>query len=149
MFVQKYGNVLEATRNSLRVYNWIKATLPSSLVNEDILPLVTQQILPDPADDHVLQAATISKANVIVTDNTRHFPEYIVSSYGIVVKMPDEVIAEIIGSNWDRSMLIIKRMHNRFQNPAIPWKEFLGTCQTQHSLPRTAERIRQGRPQTT
>ena len=35
LFLKKYGNVLDAHRNSLRVYNWIKTALPSCEYHED------------------------------------------------------------------------------------------------------------------
>ncbi len=75
LFVKKYANVLEATRNSLRVYNSIRVSFPSFLVSEDFSSQVSQQILPNPVDVHVLQAAIYCNADVIVTDNVRHFPD--------------------------------------------------------------------------
>lgn len=45
------------------------------------------------SDRHVLAAAVISKADVIVTDNVRHFPPDACEPYGIEVQTADEFLS--------------------------------------------------------
>jgi predicted nucleic acid-binding protein len=52
--------------------------------------------LPDPEDRHVLAAAIIAEANVIVTVNLKDFPVDVLSRYGIKAQHPDSFIAEMI-----------------------------------------------------
>ena len=48
--------------------------------------------LPDAADAHVMGAAVLASAQVIVTWNLRHFPERNVAEYGMLVQSPDEFL---------------------------------------------------------
>ena len=145
-FIKKHGNVLEATRNSLRVYNWVTNKFPTSLVEGDLPTSANLIELPDPADAHVVRSAILCKANVIVTDNVRHFPQSIVNRYGIEVKTADEVISDVIDAEPDISILIVTRIYNRLQNPKRSWKEFLETWETDHRLIKTADKLRQVTP---
>jgi hypothetical protein len=47
--------------------------------------LVGSYGLPDPSDEHVLAAAVVGQAGVLVTDNLRHFPRQAVPSQMHVV----------------------------------------------------------------
>lgn len=46
--------------------------------------------LPDGNDRHVLAAAIVARAGVIVTFNTQDFPERVLKSYGLEAQHPDE-----------------------------------------------------------
>lgn len=56
---------------------------------EDLIDAV---VLPDPDDRHVLAAAIVAGANVIVTKNLRHFPSEAVAKYGIEALHPDDFL---------------------------------------------------------
>ena len=47
----------------------------------------------DPGDRHVLAAAIVGQADVVVTDNVRHFPDDACEPYGIEVQTPDEFLS--------------------------------------------------------
>ena len=145
LFLKKYGNVLDADRNSLRVYNWIKTALPSSIVQGDHSSTPIPLELPAPADLHVLQSAIHCNADIIVTDNIRDFPSSVVKDYGIEVKTADEVIANVINAEWDRSMLIVSRIFNRIHSPMMTFTKFISIWETEHDLVRTADRLRKGK----
>lgn len=49
----------------------------------EIVAEIRHPMLPDPADQHVLTAALIGRANVIVTDNLRHFPATVLHPLGL------------------------------------------------------------------
>ena len=145
LFFKKHGNILEATRNSLRVYNWIKNAVPEALVVGDISFPSNLDELPDPNDVHVLQSAILCNADVIVTDNIRHFPESVTKRYGIEVKTADQVISEVIEAERDRSMAIVDKIFERLRNPNRSWNEFVRTWEKDHRLIRTADILRQDR----
>lgn len=59
-------------------------------------PLEKGLTLPDPNDLHVLAAAILCKADVIVTFNTKDFPHNYVSGFQIEVQHPDEFVTNLI-----------------------------------------------------
>ncbi len=58
--------------------------------------LVTSLTLPDPNDRHVLAAAIVANADVIVTRNLRDFPATALSPYGIEAQHPDEFVRHLL-----------------------------------------------------
>jgi len=53
--------------------------------------------LPDPDDRHVLAAAILSHAGVIVTYNTNDFPAEVLAPHGIEAQHPDDFITHLFG----------------------------------------------------
>jgi hypothetical protein len=56
---------------------------------QDLIPSLT---LPDVNDRHVLAAAIVARADVIVTYNLKDFPATILEQYGIEAQHPDEFL---------------------------------------------------------
>ena len=52
--------------------------------------------LPDPNDRHVLAAAIVGHADVIVTHNLRHFPAETLDRYNIEAQHPDEFLRHLL-----------------------------------------------------
>jgi predicted nucleic acid-binding protein len=75
--------------------------------------------LPDPADAHVLAAASKARATIIVTENTRHFPVRLVSRFGIETRTTDTFIAETVTLDVDQSVAALKSMRLRFRRPEL------------------------------
>lgn len=65
---------------------------PEALVDvpEEIIKAITT--LPDLKDCHVLAAAILSKANTIVTSNTKHFPHEALEKYGVLCQSADDFL---------------------------------------------------------
>ncbi|WP_243613868.1 PIN domain-containing protein [Shimia aestuarii] len=96
----------------------IEAAFPESLVTgyevfEDKLKL------PDPGDNHVLAAAISTSAQVIVTDNLADFPAEALSPHAIDAISADDFIADTIELDPSEAILALRRMRERFANPAI------------------------------
>ena len=58
--------------------------------------LINSIALPDPNDRHVVAAAIIGRADVIVTANLRDFPSEALDRYNIEAQHPDEFIRHLI-----------------------------------------------------
>lgn len=66
--------------------NWPKSEVPVAQVDN--------LWLPDENDIHVLETAITSKADVIMTLNTKDFPSRILSNHGVLRRDPDSFLVE-------------------------------------------------------
>ena len=60
--------------------------------------LINSLELPDPKDRHVLAAAIKTNANVIVTNNIKHFPKDYLASFGLTAKTADDFLTDIVSA---------------------------------------------------
>jgi predicted nucleic acid-binding protein len=81
--------------------------------------------LPDTKDRHVLAAAVVGRADVIVTANLKHFPADSLSPYGIEAQHPDEFLMHQRDLNHDRFLQSVKRIRGRLTNPPRSPDEYL------------------------
>jgi predicted nucleic acid-binding protein len=105
---------------------------------EKLIPALT---LPDPDDRHVLAAAIRGRADVIVTYNLRHFPEAVLSRYGIEAQHPDEFVSDLLGLDAEAVYASVKRQRARLKSPPRSAEELLTTLEKQ-SLAQTVARLR-------
>lgn len=81
--------------------------------------------LPDPKDAHVLAAALKTKADTIVTDNLKDFPDEKLALSNIEVRSTDSFIADTIALDHGKAVAAIRRMRERFKKPEITPDELL------------------------
>lgn len=117
----------------------IDLSVPDCLIDgfEPLIPTIT---LPDPDDRHVLAAAIKANADVIVTCNTRDFPESSLNDYHIEAQHPDDFIVHQIGLNASLAFDAIRAHRARLRNPPITQSEYLDSLES--LLPLTVETIR-------
>lgn len=87
--------------------------------------LIDSLTLPDPDDRHVLAAAMVAHADVIVTCNLRHFPEDALDPFNIEAQHPDEFIRHMLDL---APAVVVDAMRNqqaRLTNPPVPMAELL------------------------
>jgi predicted nucleic acid-binding protein len=89
--------------------------------------IITELLLPDTKDRHVLAAAISAGAGHIVTFNTRDFPKPYLETFGIRPLHPDEFISELIKENSDQCMLAINNQSKRLKHPPKSVSEVLST----------------------
>ena len=90
-------------------------------------PLIESLSLPDPGDRHVLAAAIACSADVIVTNNLKHFPESALGPFGIASQHPDDFIISQVGLNMDSARLvaIAACRHKKKMTQSRPtWKQY-------------------------
>nr|PZN72328.1 MAG: PIN domain-containing protein [Pseudomonadota bacterium] len=102
----------------------IDAALPDALV-AGYEALIGSLILPDPDDRHVLAAAIVGGADVIVTRNVRDFPEDAVAQYGIEVQHPDTFLIHQRCLNEQLFLQCVRRVRRRLKNPELTPDEYL------------------------
>lgn len=73
----------------IRTRDLMNAAVPDCIVT-GFEPFMNCIDLPDEGDRHVVAAAIMTRANVIVTFNLKHFPEATMEGFRIHTKHPDE-----------------------------------------------------------
>jgi len=86
--------------------------------------------LPDPDDRHVLAAAIVGQANVIVTLNLNDFPPAQLEPYGIEAQHPDTFVAHVISLDQEAVCAAIRQMRERYKNPPMTAAEYLHSLET-------------------
>ncbi|MCA9323326.1 MAG: PIN domain-containing protein [Planctomycetes bacterium] len=124
-----------------RIRFQIDRAVPDCLVT-GFEPLVESLELPDPNDRHVLAAAIVCGANVIVTMNERDFPEDLLAPHGIAAQDPDRFVLHQFDLDPGAVCTSAKTMRRRLQRPAYDPFEFLDLLQAR-GLPGTASRLRE------
>jgi predicted nucleic acid-binding protein len=87
--------------------------------------LTTALTLPDPDDRHVLAAAIVGGADVIVTANLKDFPAEALEPFGIEAQHPDEFISHVLTLSPQPALAAVRQMRLRLRQPAYTADEFL------------------------
>jgi predicted nucleic acid-binding protein len=103
--------------------------------------IVSQLQLPDPGDRHVLAAAIIGRADVIVTLNLRHFPPQVLAAYRIDAQHPDIFIRHVLDLNEPLALDAVRKQRQGLRNPARSVEDLLDTLSRQE-LPETVAYLR-------
>jgi predicted nucleic acid-binding protein len=119
----------------------INQSTPDCLVTgfEYLIPSLN---LPDPDDRHVLAAAIVAQADVIVTFNLKDFPVDVLSSHDIIAQHPDDFIADLLDLYPWRVLEAIETIQNRFKKPPMRFNEYLEILVKQGLL-KSVESLRQ------
>lgn len=118
--VRKGVTELEAHRRTTIVND----AFPDALV-ENYEPLIDSLLLPDLKDRHVLAAAIKANANLIVTNNLKHFPEEYLSNFGIAAKDADDFFTGIIDLNHKISIRALRDMVMSKNRPSLDYYQVL------------------------
>ncbi len=104
--------------------------IPDSLVTGYESVIETLE-LPDPDDRHVLAAAILANAEVIVTHNLKDFPDDILGQYNCHAEHPDEFIVNLLDLNHVKTVTTFKEDRNHYLNPPYSVEEYLQTLKKQ------------------
>jgi PIN domain len=80
-------------------------------------PLIEGLRLPDSDDRHVLAAAIRAGAQLIVTENIKHFPEEALELFGITAQRPDEFLAGLVELDADQMWAIVDAIGAALRKP--------------------------------
>jgi predicted nucleic acid-binding protein len=124
-----------------RTRELMDAAVPDCLVtgHERLIPALE---LPDPKDRHVLSAAIVSHAQMIVTFNLRDFPQDQLESFGIEAVHPDRFIECQMDLREAAVIQTARDQRLSLKNPPRTTSEFLDTLAAQ-GLPVSADRLRE------
>lgn len=96
----------------------VNTIFPDALV-KNYEPLIESLSLPDVNDRHVLAAAIKANANLIVTNNLKHFPKEYLSGFGISAKDADDFFTDIIDLNHKSSIRAFKDLVMNKKKPPL------------------------------
>lgn len=96
----------------------MQTAIPDCLIH-GYQPIIASLELPAPDDRHVLAAAIVGHADVIVTSNIKDFPREILGTYDIDLQSPDEFLVNQLNLYPLRALQALKAMRQRWQRPEM------------------------------
>lgn len=123
-----------------RTRNLMDQAVPDCLVSghEHLIPSLD---LPDPDDRHVLAAAIVAHAQMIVTFNLKDFPPAQLEPFGVEAIHPDRFLECQMDLREAAVIQAAKEQRQSLKNPKRTAKEFLDTLAAR-GLPVSADRLR-------
>lgn len=103
--------------------------------------LIPDLVLPDADDRHVLAAAIVGRADVIVTFNLKHFPSGPLAPYRIEAQHPDVFIRHVLDLDEAVALGAVKAHRASLRRPAVSVDGYLDTL-TRQGLPETVAFLR-------
>jgi hypothetical protein len=97
--------------------------------------------LPDPDDRHVLAAAIVGGASVIVTFNEKDFPPEYLASFDVQIWHPDIFFCHLISLDSSAVCHALKKQRASLKNPPRSAEEVLATL-AQQGLPVAVSKLR-------
>lgn len=79
-------------KQTIRRVNMMQEAFPEACIPIPAGFLASMPKVPDPSDRHVIAAAILCKADVIVTSNLKDFPKDSLEPYHLLVHTPDEFL---------------------------------------------------------
>lgn len=124
-----------------RTRDLMNDAIPDCLVTgyERLIPSLE---LPDPDDRHVLAAAIVAQAQMIVTFNLRDFPQQRLDEFGIEAIHPDRFIDCQMDLREAAVITAARAQRQSLKNPPCTAEELLDTLAAQ-GLPASADRLRE------
>ena len=101
---------------------------PDALV-DGYLDLVPTLALPDPDDRHVLAAAIVGGASVLITFNLKDFPVSALDAHEIVAIDPDTFIERLIIAEPDSARTAASAILRRLRHPTMTADEYLDSLE--------------------
>ncbi|MFZ4122126.1 MAG: PIN domain-containing protein [Caulobacterales bacterium] len=100
-----------------RTVTAIRAAFPSAYIPEELVDPVAFG-LPDPADEHVAQAA-LAAGTAIITLNLAHFPSAALDMHRLTSISPDEALKRLANEDPDRVLQSVRDIRRRLVNPPL------------------------------
>jgi predicted nucleic acid-binding protein len=121
-----------------RLEQQIKSAFPDAMleVPERLLPCMDN----DPGDRHVLASALIAKAQVIVTDNLKHFPPKSLSQFRVEAQSADQFLTSLYDLSAESMVEVLQNQVSWLRNPPMSVADLLNLLEK--SAPNFVSRFR-------
>lgn len=124
------------TRTQLRM----NAAFPRAQV-EGYQALISQLMLPDPADRHVLAAVVHAGVGVLVTFNLKDFPADTLARYGVVPLHPDVLLTRLLKQAPDGCGLALGKLVASLKSPPMTLGDIAAALE-KLQMPQSAGQLR-------
>lgn len=104
--------------------------------------LIPDLNLPDPNDRHVLAAAILGRADVIVTNNIKHFPTEVLDEFNIEAQTPDEFVYHLINLDPHQVRRAAEDHRSSMLHPPMTLNEYLD-CLCRQGLSNSCHALRE------
>jgi predicted nucleic acid-binding protein len=118
----------------------IKTSFPKSLV--EVPAQLIAAMTNDPNDRHVVAAAVMANAKIIVTDNIDDFPAEALETWGIEVLHPDDFLVELDEQHSGKLIEILREQSEKLKNPPITILDLLDKLEKNNRVIKFARSIR-------
>lgn len=108
---------------AMKLEKAIKIAFPKAIV--EVPPSLVEVMTNHPGDRHVLAAAVMVNAKVIVTSNLKHFQENDLAPWNIKAQSPDEFLCELFDEYPDEMVEVVKRQSQVLRKPPLTVNELL------------------------
>ena len=123
-----------------RFQTMIKNTFPDAMV--EVPPELVELMTNHPGDRHVLAAAIIAKAQIIVTDNLKHFPQEALEPYGLEVQHPDVFLTQLFDNDPESMVEVIRQQAEDLKKPPLTVAKLLEKLEQNNRVQEFANRVR-------
>lgn len=117
----------------------IKAAFPEAIIE---VPVGLEQVMTnDPKDRHVLAAAVIAKADVIITNNIADFKEKDLAPWNIKAQSPDEFLSDLFDEYPDSIVKLLQQKSANYKNPPKTFTQLLDFLGKKADTPKFASNV--------
>ncbi len=131
-------NYLTIAPKASHLVSTMRHNFPESIVDgyQSLIPTMTNH----EKDRHVLAAAVVSGAQVIVTSNLRDFPEGALEPFGIEAQSPDQFLEHLLDLDTEKLLLLLEQQADALWNPPMTMDEVVSKLAC--TAPCFAKRVR-------
>lgn len=124
---------------TLHIEKCMKLAFPEATVkvSDRLIPCLNN----DPGDRHVLAAGLIAKADLIVTDNLKHFPESILEEYNIQAENADNFLTSLFDLDPQKMIEVLETQVQGKKKPRLNALQLLELLENQ--TPTFVRRVQQ------
>jgi predicted nucleic acid-binding protein len=134
----KNGKMTDA--KAARFQTMLKNTFPEAMV--EVPSSLVEAMTNHPGDRHVLAAAIIANAKIIVTDNLKHFPKKALEPYGIEAQHPDVFLTQLFDNDPESIVEVIRQQAEKLKKPPLTVAELIDNLQKNNRVPEFVRRVR-------
>jgi predicted nucleic acid-binding protein len=134
----KKGRMTEV--KAARFQEVIKNTFPEAII--EVPASLVEAMTNHPGDRHVVAAAIVANAKVIVTDNLKHFPKEALEPYDIEAQHPDVFLTELFDNDPESMVEVIRQQVEDLKNPPHNVAEILERLEKNNRVHEFASKVR-------
>jgi predicted nucleic acid-binding protein len=123
-------NVAVPEERADRMVNAMNNAFEGATVASEPIALLEHAMTNDEKDRHVLAAAVVSRSEIIVTFNVKHFPEAALEPLGVEAVHPDDFLQTLLAIDAQAVVETLRQQAADMVDPPFSFDELLGALDT-------------------